>query len=108
MNASTARTDHAAPLVPLRLDLLQAFVVAAEELCMSRTAARLYLSASGVSRRIKALEGDVGAALFERTTRHMQLTPTGRALLPYARTMLLDARQALLVRDIPRRFPPPS
>ena len=86
--------DLAAPILPLRVDLLQAFVIAAEELSMSQAARRLYLSSSGVSRRIKALEADVGTLLFERDTRSMRLTAAGAALLPFARGMLVGAHRA--------------
>jgi DNA-binding transcriptional LysR family regulator len=83
------------PLPSLRLDLLQTFLVTAEELCMSTTARRLYVSPSGLSRRITTLEAELGVSLFERHTRAMRLTPAGAALLPHARAMVTVAQAAL-------------
>lgn len=62
---------------------------------MAEAAKRLYLSPSGMSRRIKALEAEFGNALFERHTRAMRLTPTGTALLPHARAIVTAARRAV-------------
>jgi DNA-binding transcriptional LysR family regulator len=41
-----------------------------------------------VSRRIAALEEDLGVRLFHRTTRSLTLTAEGEAFVPYARTMV--------------------
>jgi DNA-binding transcriptional LysR family regulator len=82
-------------LPSLRVDLLQTFLVAAEDLCMSNTARRLFVSPSGLSRRIATLESELGVCLFERHTRAMHLTPAGRALLPHARAMVSAAQAAL-------------
>jgi DNA-binding transcriptional LysR family regulator len=78
----------------LRLDLLEAFVALAEELHFTRAARRLFLSQSGLSRRIGALEAMFGATLLIRTTRSVELTASGQALLPHARSILLSAYAA--------------
>lgn len=78
----------------LRLDLLEAFLGLAEELHFTRAAERLYLSQSGLSRRIGALECLLGCCLFDRSTRTVELTAAGRALLPHARAMLAAADAA--------------
>jgi DNA-binding transcriptional LysR family regulator len=67
---------------------VRAFVAVAEELNFRKAAARLFVAASPLSRRIKELEEAVGAQLFERDTRHVQLTSAGMALLPVARGVL--------------------
>ncbi|MCL2536431.1 MAG: LysR substrate-binding domain-containing protein, partial [Nocardiaceae bacterium] len=54
----------------------------------SRAAARLHLAQQALSRQIKGLEDEVGAPLFERTTRHVALTPAGRTFLAGARAAL--------------------
>ena len=72
----------------LRLDLLLAFVVLAEELHFTRAATRLFMSQSGLSRRINQVERIVGADLVVRTTRSVELTVAGSAFLPHARAVL--------------------
>jgi DNA-binding transcriptional LysR family regulator len=59
---------------------LQAFLVAADELHFGRAAERLRVSPSRVSQLIRSLETRVGASLFERTTRRVELTPIGAHL----------------------------
>jgi len=50
-----------------------------------------YVSQSGLSAAIKSLEAELGTALFTRTTRSVELTPAGRALLPHAEALLAGA-----------------
>jgi DNA-binding transcriptional LysR family regulator len=78
----------------LRLDLLQAFVVLADELHFTRTAERLFMSQSGLSRRIRQVERVLGTDLVSRTTRSVELTPAGVALLPHAQAVLTAGRNA--------------
>jgi DNA-binding transcriptional LysR family regulator len=61
------------------LDLTQSFLVLADELNFRRTAQRLGIDQSALTRRIQRLEQVLGFALFERTTREVSLTPAGRA-----------------------------
>ncbi|MFF8897744.1 LysR family transcriptional regulator [Streptomyces lydicus] len=68
--------------------LLRAFTAVAEELHFTRAAARLYVAQQALSRDIRRLEREVGAALFVRTTRQVSLTADGARLLPYARRVL--------------------
>ncbi|MDF3283238.1 MULTISPECIES: LysR substrate-binding domain-containing protein [unclassified Gordonia (in: high G+C Gram-positive bacteria)] len=58
---------------------LRAFVVLAEELNFSRAAAQLFLAQQALSRLIREVEDEVGATLFTRTTRKVELTPAGVA-----------------------------
>lgn len=71
---------------------LTCFVTLAEELHFSRAADRLFVTQQVLSRAIVRLERDVGTRLFARTTRRVELTPAGRA-------MLRPARQALAATD---------
>jgi DNA-binding transcriptional LysR family regulator len=48
-----------------------------------------------VSRRLMALEAELGARLFHRTTRSLSLTPEGEAFLPHAAAMI-EARDSAL------------
>lgn len=52
------------------------------------------LAPSSVSRRIVDLEGWLGATLFHRTTRKLNLTEVGRLFHERARTILLDLEEA--------------
>ena len=61
------------------LELTQSFIVVAEELNFRRSAERLHVDQSALSRRIQKLEHILGFALFERTTREVSLTPAGRS-----------------------------
>ncbi|WP_242910849.1 LysR family transcriptional regulator [Actinomadura terrae] len=67
---------------------MRAFVAAAEELHFGRAAARLFLTQQALSKRVRRLEAALGAPLFERTTRSVELTPAGYRLLPLAREAL--------------------
>ena len=72
---------------------------------ITRAAAELNTVQSNVTQRIKAMEGEIGTALFERHSRGMTLTGAGRRLLPYAQQMAALSREAVLAaRDdgVPR------
>lgn len=68
--------------------LLESFVVTAEELHFGRAAQRLHLSQSTLSRQISRLERDLGAQLFDRGPRAVEMTAAGRRLLEQGRPLL--------------------
>ncbi|MEU8817952.1 LysR family transcriptional regulator [Actinoplanes sp. NPDC048796] len=70
------------------------FVAVAEERNFTRAAARLHVVQSGVSAVIKALEHELGVKLLERTSKRVELTDAGQALLPRARAALEAAQAA--------------
>src|SRR5690606_14968029 len=70
---------------------LRYFVAVAEEEHFGRAANRLGISQPPLSEHIKSLEESVDAKLLFRTTRSVQLTAQGEALLKHARSILQDA-----------------
>jgi DNA-binding transcriptional LysR family regulator len=58
---------------------IEAFLALCEELHFGRASQRLFVSQSVVSRRVAALEREIGGDLFERTSRRVRLTPLGAA-----------------------------
>jgi DNA-binding transcriptional LysR family regulator len=63
---------------------------------ITRAAEELNTVQSNVTQRVKALEAEIGATLFERHSRGMTLTGAGRRLLPYAQRMAALSHEAVL------------
>ncbi|RAJ60458.1 DNA-binding transcriptional LysR family regulator [Streptomyces sp. Amel2xB2] len=78
----------------MELRHLEYFVAVAEERHFTRAAERLLVSQSGLSASVRALERELGARLFVRTTRSVELTGPGRALLAEATRTLASVRAA--------------
>ena len=78
----------------MELRHLATFVAVAEEGNFTRASARLHIVQSAVSAGVRALERELGSALFERTTHQVELTDAGRALLPEAHATLAAAAAA--------------
>jgi DNA-binding transcriptional LysR family regulator len=78
----------------MELRHLEHFVAVAEERNFTRAARRLHLVQSALSVSIRALERELDTQLFERTTREVRLTDSGRILLPEARRTLEAAASA--------------
>lgn len=79
----------------MELRQLEYFVAVAEECHFTRAAKRMHVAQSGLSSAIRSLERELGASLFIRSTRQVELTPAGRALL-------VEARRALSATDAAR------
>ena len=74
---------------------LRAFRLAAQHHSFARAAEALFITPSGLSVLIKELESRVGFRLFERTTRHVELTPNGRELLTVIERSLEELDDAI-------------
>lgn len=82
----------------MELRQLSHFLAVAEERHFTRAAARVHLTQSSLSSSIRALERELGSDLFVRSTRQVELTEAGRALLPAARRTVAaaeDGRDAI-------------
>jgi DNA-binding transcriptional LysR family regulator len=73
---------------------MEYLLAVAEERNFTRAADLAGISQSGLSSAIRGLEDELGTPLFDRTTRRVELTEAGSALLPYARDMLSQAASA--------------
>ncbi len=69
----------------MELRQLSYFIAVAEERHFTRAAQRVHVAQSGLSTAIRTLERELGAELFIRNTRSVELTDAGRALLTEAR-----------------------
>ena len=76
--------------------LLRSFCAVAEELHFRRAAARLHATQSAVSQQVQELERRIGAALFRRNRRVVELTEAGRSLLTEAHGLLQRAEAAVI------------
>src|ERR1700753_2476726 len=80
----------------MELTDLVTFSGVAQNGAITQAAEELNTVQSNVTQRIKALEAEIGTALFERHSRGMTLTGAGRRLLPYAQRMAVLSREAVL------------
>lgn len=72
----------------LELRHLRVFVTAVEQGSHARAARALGISQSTISETLSALERTLGTPVLRKAAKGSTLTPTGEALLPYARRML--------------------
>jgi DNA-binding transcriptional LysR family regulator len=100
------------------LDAVRTFTAVADAGQFQEAAVDLSITQQAVSKRIAALEKDLGVRLFTRTARGAQLSIDGQAFLPHARALLQaeeraaasvrPGRRALRVDVIGRRIAPAS
>ncbi|HET6859860.1 MAG TPA: LysR family transcriptional regulator [Streptomyces sp.] len=69
---------------------LRYFVAVAENLSFTKAARQLHMATSPLSQRVRDLEQDLGAVLFDRDSHGVALTPAGAALLPIAKDVLIS------------------
>src|SRR5258705_2375805 len=76
----------------MELYQLRSFAAVAELGHLTRAAEKLHISQPALSAQIKALEDELGVALFDRTPSGMVLTAAGQTLLPEASKVVMAAR----------------
>ncbi|GLP85629.1 LysR substrate-binding domain-containing protein [Tritonibacter mobilis] len=82
------------------LTTLTAFEAAARHLSFKQAAKELSVTPGAVSHQVKALEGELGVALFRRKHRGVELTPPGRTLYDTLAASLTKVSQSLqAIRD---------
>lgn len=72
----------------MELRILNYFLAVADEGSFSRAAERLHVSQPALSQQLASYENEIGAKLFNRTSRHLELTEKGRLLLGRARDII--------------------
>lgn len=83
---------------------LRLFLALARDLHFGRAARRMFISQPALSRQIVALERRMRVPLVRRSTRRVELTPAGQALLPEARAVVAAAdRLGEVIRSQSRR-----
>ena len=84
----------------MEIRVLRYFLAVAQLKSFSKAAELLYVSQPTLSRQVRDLERELGAALFERNTRSVSLTKAGELLKDQARQIvqLADATEALVKR----------
>jgi len=78
----------------MELRHLRYFIAVAEELNFTRAARKVGIGQPPLSNQIRDLENEIGAALFRRLSNGAELTEAGKAFLPEAQAILLQAEQA--------------
>ncbi|MYX41783.1 LysR family transcriptional regulator [Streptomyces sp. BBFR115] len=76
------------------LEAVRTFVAVADAGQFQKAATDLAVTQQAVSKRVAALERDLGVRLFGRTPRGAELTIDGQAFLPHARELLRVAERA--------------
>lgn len=79
----------------MTIDNLKCFILVAENLSFARAAEALYISQPAVTKQISALEHELGATLFIRSTRHVELTPSGMSFYKDAKEIVLKSQAAV-------------
>jgi LysR family transcriptional regulator, glycine cleavage system transcriptional activator len=77
------------------LDLLAAFEAAARHLSFTKAAAERFVTQSAISRQMRALEDELGTALFRRQHRALALTAEGSRLFAVCTAVLAQLRSTV-------------
>jgi DNA-binding transcriptional LysR family regulator len=72
------------------LNQIELFVTVAKSHSLAKTARQIHVSPSSVSQRLKSLESEIGAKLYQKSKEGIKLTDAGRVLLEGASEILLQ------------------
>lgn len=72
----------------MKIELLKTFLEVSRTLHFRIASENLFITQSAVSARIKLLENDLGVLLFDRSQKHLKLTPEGNRLIKHANELL--------------------
>lgn len=86
------------------IDLARTFLAIVETGSFLDAAARVHVTQSTVSMRIKSLEEQLGRTVFDRGKTGATLTTAGRHFLPHARSLVQTWAQARIDVGLPERF----
>jgi DNA-binding transcriptional LysR family regulator len=89
----------------MELRHLRYFLAVAEELNFTRAAERLSISQPPLTQQIKALEAEIGVALFDRSAYRIELTRAGTVFATEVSRILGDVRNAVLLAKRAARGP---
>lgn len=78
----------------MNLDTIEAFLAVTDMGSFSLAAEQLHITQPAISKRIKQLEEQLQSQLFERGNKQLLLSHAGRQLLPHARAILLEVKNA--------------
>ncbi|MDQ7916884.1 LysR substrate-binding domain-containing protein [Mesonia sp. MT50] len=77
----------------MTIQQIKYFLILAKELHFWKTAEKVFISQSSLSRQIQSLEDEMGVQLFERDKRNVKLTDTGKFLQEHWSIMIKDLDQ---------------
>ena len=80
----------------INFKLLGTFLAVADNVSFRKASEQTHLSLPAVSMQIKQLEEQLGVALFQRTTRRVELTPEGEKLMISVRKAMAELDGALM------------
>lgn len=90
----------------MELRQLRYFVAVADTLNFSRAAETLYISQSALSKQIADLEAELGASLFKRDKRSVELTQAGALLRDEAKGLLMQSEKlGPMLRNLESQHP---
>jgi DNA-binding transcriptional LysR family regulator len=78
----------------MKIELLTTFLEVSRTLHFRISSENLFITQSAVSARIKLLEGDLGVLLFDRSQKHLKLTPEGHRLIKHANELIFMWQKA--------------
>jgi DNA-binding transcriptional LysR family regulator len=78
----------------MEFDQLETFLLVSSLGSMTKAAEQLFLTNASVRKRIKELENELGAPLFKKEGRFIQLTEKGQAYVPFAEKMIAIMNKA--------------